>query len=169
MVRVPPKRRRTVRLVEPPDGTVDNGPDDGPDDGPPQLSALPFVVAFVGFVIVAVAAYVFLREDDPGRLVRPDGIQVVDADRVRLTVDGPFRNSYAEVTKVGYALGDDRILIELVIDEYDCPDGADCAAPTEAVAVELVLPEPIGDRRVQGGTGRVLVDCDRDPPVPTCR
>ncbi|WP_436796248.1 hypothetical protein [Actinospongicola halichondriae] len=132
-------------------------------------NAMPFVVALVGFLIVAVLAFVFLREDDPGRLVRPDGVSVIGDDTIRLTVDGPFRKPYADVIKVGYALGEDDVFVEMVLDEYDCPDDTDCGASTESLTVDVVLPEPIDGRDVGPGTGRTLVDCDRDPGIPTCQ
>lgn len=130
---------------------------------------VPFVVALVGFVIVVVLAYVFLWEDEEGSLVAPDRIEVVADDTVRLTYDGPFDDTYVEVIQVGYALGEEEISVELVIDERDCGDGADCGAATDSLSADLVLPEPIGDREVRAGTGRALADCEGTGGEVTCR
>ncbi len=145
----------------------DDDVDDG--DGTSATNPLPFVIALVGFLIVAVLAFVYLRDDEAGRLASPDSIQVVGPDTVRLRYDGPFPDGYADISQVGYAMGDDVIYVELVIDDHGCPDGTDCGAPTDSVTADLVLPEPVAGRDVRHGTGRTLADCDRSTPVPVCR
>ena len=142
---------------------------DHADDEPPATNPLPFVIALVVFAIVAVLSYVFLRDDEPGRLAAPDGIQVVGPDTVRLRYDGPFPEGDADIIQVGYALGDDVVYVELVVDDHGCAAGTDCPSPTDSLTVDLVLPEPIAGRRVRHGTGRALADCDRSTPVPVCR
>ncbi len=136
---------------------------------PPTTNPLPFAIALVAFLVVAVAAFVFLRDDHPGRLAAPDSIQVVGPDTVRLRYDGPFPDGYADIVQVGYAAGEKVVYVELVIDDHGCPDGTDCGAPPDSLTADLVLPEPIAGRDVRHGTGRTLADCDRSTPVPVCR
>lgn len=121
---------------------------------------LPFLLALGGFVLVVVVVYLFVWEDDRGRLVAPDRIDVVAEDVVRLDVLGPFEEGIATVTQVGYALGEDEIFVEVVVDEGSCAGGAACAASDEQLTAELVLPEPVDGRDVRAGTGRALADCD---------
>lgn len=116
---------------------------------------VPFLLAVAGFVLVVVAVYLFVWEDDRGRLVAPDRIEVVGDDVVRLHVRGPFDEGVARISQVGYALGEDQIFVEVVLDEGDC-----CAASDEELTAELVLPEPIDGRDVRTGTGRALAECD---------
>ncbi len=141
----------------------------GEEPAPPTTNPLPFVIALVVFLIVAGLAFVFLREDAPGRLAAPDAIQVVGPDTVRLRYDGPFPDGYGDIVQVGYAVGDDAVYVEVVVDDHGCPDDTDCGAPTTSLTADLVLPEPIAGRPVRPGTGRTLADCDRSTPVPVCR
>lgn len=132
---------------------------------PKTTSAAPFVLAVVLFLVFAGYAFFYLR-DDPGRLVTPDGVSAIADDTVRIRVDGPFPDGDTQIIKVGYALGEDTVFVEAVVH-----DGCD-ACPTEALEVDLVLPEPIGDRRVRTGTGRALADCPTPTgpdDVPQCR
>lgn len=124
---------------------------------------VPFLLALGGFVLIVVVVYLFVWEDDRGRLVAPDRIEVVDDDVVRLRVLGPFDEGVARVSQVGYALGEDEIFVEVVVDEGSCPDGSNgtpCAASDDELSADLVLPEPIDGRDVRAGTGRALADCD---------
>lgn len=119
----------------------------------------PFIIAVVLFLIVAVASYVFLREEPAGRLVAPDSIAIVSGDQIEVSFNGPFRKPYAEIAQVGFALGEDVVHVEIVLHEYECAPGASCAAATESVSAVLRLPQPVGDRRVIVGSGRALADC----------
>lgn len=121
---------------------------------------VPFLLALGGFVLVVVVVYLFVWEDDRGRLVAPDRIEVLDDDVVRLQVVGPFDEGVARVTQVGYALGEDEIFVEVVVDEGSCAEGLGCAASDDLLIVDLVLPEAIEDRDVRAGTGRALADCE---------
>ena len=127
----------------------------------------PFVIAFIGFVVVAVLAYVFLRDDSPGRLVEPDRIDVVGDDTIRVRYAGPFPEGDAEVLQIGYALGDDVVFVELVI--VDRPCAGECPEGPRVLDARLVLPEPVGDREVRTGTGRVLADCTGSERDRVCR
>lgn len=118
------------------------------------MSPVPFLVALVGCSIVAVLAYVFLREDAPGDLVAPTSIRVEGPDTVVAWADGPF-DGRARIVQAGYAMGDEEIFIELVVDVDDC----EACRPTEAVTATVVLPADIDGRRISAGTGRALLEC----------
>lgn len=128
------------------------------EEAPATASPVPFLVAFIGFVIVAVAAFVFLREDR-GTLAAPDAIRVTGPNTLEVAVRGPFDGDAVTIRQVGYALGEERISIEVVLDAEECADGAgDCTEP-EVVVAEVVLPEDVAGREVVAGTGRALLDC----------
>ena len=119
--------------------------------------ARPFVIALVGFVIVAVAAFFFLREDGDLRVVLPDSVSRIDDRTVRVEVSGLAPCS--EIVRVQVdATEDDTVFVEAVVRDGD--DTCGDAGPPGAVIAEL--PEPIGDRRVIPGVGRVHVPCGPD-------
>ncbi len=129
-------------------------PGDVRNTQPPD--ARPFVVALIGFVIVAVAAFVFLREDGDLRAIQPDEVSVVDGETVRATgLFGPCE----QIERAQVDSDDDTVFVEVVagaLDGCDCTD--DCSE--ESYDLEISLPEPIGDRRVVPGVGRVELPCD---------
>lgn len=126
--------------------------------------ARPFVVAFIGFVIVAVVAFVYLREDDDLEIVRPDRVQVIDDETIRFVVLVP--SSCSEVERVQVDLSDgQRVFVEAIVDLSDCADQpSDPDGDRRELTVEL--PQPIDDRQVVPGVGRVELPCD---PSGTCR
>ena len=132
---------------------ADDHLDDEPaPDGPDQLSPLPFVVALVGFLVVAVVAFLFLRPDDEGRLVRPDRLSVVDDATIRAVAIG--RPTCEVVDRAQADLGEDTVYLELVVTE-----AGSCDEGTVDVVVEVTLPEPVGERRLVAGVGRLQLPC----------
>lgn len=118
--------------------------------------ARPFVVALIGFVIVAVAAYVFLREDAGLRVIQPDEVSVVDDETVRATgMFGPCeRIERAQVDR-----DDDTLFVEVLAGPLEgCDCDGDCSE--ESFDVLIALPEPLDERRVVPGVGRVELPCD---------
>lgn len=130
------------------------GPSDGaPEDRQPP-SAVPFVVALVLVAVVGGLAFVFLRADDSGELVRPERLAAVDEDTVRATafaLPTCWRIDRAQVD-----LDDDRVFLELVAVPR-CSDGGD--ERVADVVAEVDLPRPIGDRRLVAGVGRTRLPC----------
>ena len=121
--------------------------------------ARPFVVAFVGFVIVAVVAFFFLREDEDLTVVRPDTVRVLGVagdNAVELTADE--RPACERVERVQVDSDDDTIFLELIVREIDGCE-SDALGP---VTVTVILPEAIDDRRVVAGVGRRHIPCDMD-------
>jgi hypothetical protein len=118
-----------------------------------QLSPVPFVVALVGVVVIATLAFVFLRADDEGRLVRPDRFQVLDADTVSATALA--QPGCGRVERAQVDLADTEVLVELVVVDVEGP----CSDVTVDLVAEITLPEPIGDRTVRAGVGRTLLPC----------
>jgi len=131
-----------------PDPTVD------PAAGPPrQLSPVPFVAALVGFVVLAALAFVFLRADDDGRLVRPDRFQTLDEDTIRATALG--QPGCGRVERAQVDLSESEILVELVVVDAEGP----CSDVAVDLVAEITLPEPVGDRAVRAGVGRSRLPC----------
>lgn len=118
------------------------------------MSAAPFLVALIGCTVIAVLAYVFLREDPVGGLVAPTSIRVEGPETVVVHADGPF-DGVAEIVQVGYAMGDEEIFLELIVDVDDCDD---CLV-SESVTATVTLPADVDGRRVRAGTGRALLEC----------
>ncbi len=119
-------------------------------------NAVPFVVALIGFVVVAVLAFVFLREDASLRAFQPDDVRIVDDATVLATgLFGPC----ATIERAQVDFDDDTVFVELIARDLpgcDCDD--DCSE--EAYELEVVLTEPVGDRRVVPGIGRIELPCD---------
>ena len=133
--------------------------DPGADDAPPQLNAVPFVLALVAFLVVAVLAWTYLRDDDDVTVVRPDGIEVLDVagdDLIDVTaLDQPGCRT---VERAQVDIGVDRIFVEMVLaDEPGCVE-----APRQDLTATVQLPEAIGDRDVVPGIGRFQIPCDAD-------
>lgn len=123
--------------------------------------ARPFVVAFVGFVIVAALAFFFLREDGDLSIVRPVRVAVVDDTTARFAI--PVPEDCAEVVRVQVDLSDSqRVFVEAIVDDSGCGGGPD-VVETE---LTVLLPQPIDDRQVVPGVGRVELPCD---PSGTCQ
>lgn len=131
--------------------------DDAPR--PDRLSPVPFVAALVGFVVVAVLAFVFLRADDAGVLVRPERLTPVGDDVIRAVAVG--QPDCARVERAQVDLGEDAVFVELVLAE------GECAGTTDVVA-EITLPEPVGDRRLVPGVGRLRLPCSGEGSDVTC-
>ena len=134
---------------------------DDDSDGPGEPSAMPFVVALVGVAIVAVLAFVYLRED-PGELLRPDRITAIDDDTVRaVAADRP---GCERVLRAQVDMAEEAVFIEFVAETADdCAD--DAPGPLDA---EVTLPEPIGDRPLRAGVGRFRIPCQGRGQDVTC-
>ena len=136
---------------------------DDPDGGRPQLSALPFLVALGGFVVLATLAFVFLRTDDDGRLVRPDRLTATGDDTVRATVlDQP---GCGRIERAQVDLTETQVLVELVAVDAEGP----CSDVAVDLVAEITLPEPIGERRLLAGVGRVQLPCRGERTEVSCR
>lgn len=136
---------------------------DGADDGPAQLSATPFLVALVGFVVLATLAFVFLRPDDEGRLVRPDRLTPTGDDSFRVTaLDQP---GCGRIERAQVDLAEDEVFVELVAVDAEGP----CSDVSVDLVAEITLPEPIGERRLLAGVGRLRLPCTGERAAVTCR
>ncbi|HEU5083703.1 MAG TPA: hypothetical protein VFU14_10210 [Acidimicrobiales bacterium] len=134
-------------------------PEPADETRPDRLSPVPFVVALIGFVVVAVLAFVFLRADDSGVLVRPDRLTVAGDDVIRAVALG--QPDCARVERAQVDLAEDAVFVELVLAE------GECAGTTDVVA-EITLPEPVGDRRLVSGVGRLRLPCSGEGSGVTC-
>lgn len=133
-----------------------------PGDLRPALSPVPFVVALVGFLVVAVLALVFLRSDDEGRLVRPDRLIETGTDTVRATaLDQP---GCGRVERAQVDLSETEVRIELVAVDAEGP----CSDVAVDLVAEITLPEPIDDRRLLPGVGRVQLPCAGEADAVRC-
>jgi len=134
-----------------------------PDPPPRQVSPVPFVVALVGFVVVAGLAFAFLRSDDEGRLVRPDRLTETGPDTVRATVlDQP---GCGRVARAQVDLSETEVRIELVAVDAEGP----CSDLAVDLVAEITLPEPIDGRRLLPGVGRLQLPCTGERTEVTCR
>ncbi len=117
---------------------------------------LPFVVALVGFLIVATLAFLFLRDDGSLQAFQPDEVTVIDDETVVVTgLFGPCKR----IERAQIDSDDDTVFVELVAGDLgDCDCNDDCSE--EAYELEIVLPEPVDDRRVVPGVGRRQLPCD---------
>jgi hypothetical protein len=134
------------------------------DDDRPAPTAVPILLAMGVVLVAGVLAAVFLRADDEGELVRPDRLTAVQADTVRAVVFD--RPDCGTVTRAQVDLADrDRVFVELVAVGADgnCPD------VTTDIVADVVLPEPIGDRRLVAGVGRVRLPCEGPLTALVCR
>lgn len=138
-------------------------PIDDPAAGPPrQLSAVPFGVALVGFVVIALLAFTFLRADDEGHLVRPDRLQGVDDDTITATALG--QPGCGRIERAQVDLSDTEVLVELVVVDVEGP----CSDVTMDLVAEITLPEPVGDRTLRAGVGRTRLPCTGEATSATC-
>lgn len=136
---------------------MEDAPDEPGPDRSNQVSPVPFVIALVGFVIVAVLALVFLRPDNSGQLVRPDRLDAIDDDTVRaVALD---RSPCEVVRRAQVDMADEAVFVELVVDEVE---GDVCAAQVVDVEAEIDLPDAIGDRPLRAGVGRTQLPCTGD-------
>jgi hypothetical protein len=132
---------------------VQDPADDSTEDPHAQSSPAPFLIALVGFVVIAVLAFVFLRADDEGRVVRPDRLTPTGEDVVRATaLDLP---GCGRVERAQVDLSDTEIFVELVTVDVEGP----CSDVTVDVVAEITLPEPIRDRELRAGVGRLRLPC----------
>lgn len=138
----------------PPDAGPDPVPDVGPDQPPAQLSPVPFLVALVLFILVAGWAFVSLRDDAGLELVRPAGFEALGDDSFRVVGELPD-GGCAELSRVQVDLAEDQVFVEYVVDPVD-----DCTSPT--IIATVTLPQPIGDRRLVAGAGRLQLPCQPD-------
>ncbi len=136
---------------------------DGPAGPRPQLSPLPFLVALAGFVVLATLAFVFLRTDDEGRLVRPDRLTATGDDTFRVTVlDEP---GCGRIDRAQVDLTETQVLVELVAVDAEGP----CSDVAVDLVAEITLPEPIGERRLLAGVGRLQIPCTGGLDDVSCR
>ncbi len=134
-----------------------------PSGARPQLSPLPFLVALVGFLVLATLAFVFLRSDDEGRLVRPDRLTATGDDTVRATVlDQP---GCGRIERAQVDLTETEVFVELVAVDAEGP----CSDVTVDLVAQITLPEPIDGRRLLSGVGRLRIPCTGDLDDVTCR
>ena len=150
-----PKPVLTWRIVQDPH-------DDGAARPPQQLSPVPFVVALVGVIVVATLAFVFLRAEDDGRLVRPDRLQAIDEDTISATALG--QPGCGRIDRAQVDLSDTEVLVELVVVDVEGP----CSDVTVDLVAEITLPEPVGDRALRSGVGRTRLPCTGDGTSATC-
>ncbi len=125
----------------------------GADEPSAQLSAVPFLIAFALFVLVAGWAFLNLRDDAGLVLLAPDGFEVIDDDTFRVVGERPG-GECAELRRVQVDMAKDRIYTEMVIAPAD-----DCIAPT--IIATVTLPQSIADRRLVPGAGRFPLPCER--------
>ena len=129
-------------------------------EGPGGPNPVPFLVAFVGFVVVAVLAFVYLRED-PGQLLRPERVTAVDDDTVRaVAADRP---ACERVLRAQVDMAEEAVFLEFVVE-----DDGDCAGDRAPFAAEVTLPEPIDDRPLRPGVGRFQIPCRGQGTDITC-
>ena len=132
------------------------------DPTPRPLSPVPFLVALVGFVVVAVLAFVFLRSDDEGRLVRPDRLTPIDEDTIRATaLEQP---GCGRVDRAQVDLSETEVRVELVVVDAEGP----CSDVAVDLVAEITLPEPVDERRLLPGVGRVQLPCTGELATVTC-
>ena len=144
-----------------PDPVPEPGRDPAGGERPNQLSPVPFVVALVGFLVLAALAFAFLRGDDEGRLVRPDRLTEVDDDTIRVVAAA--QPDCGTVERAQVDLGEDRVFVELVVvDADDCPDA------TVDIVADITVPEPVGDRELVAGVGRLRLPCTGERSAVTC-
>jgi len=137
-----------------------------PDDDEPraQPSLVPFLAAAAIVGVAVVLAFVFLRSDDDGRLVRPDRLDATGDDVVRAVVlDLP---ACEVVERAQVDVEDDRVLVELVA--VAVPDDACADGEGREVVAEITLPVPLGDRALAAGVGRTPLPCTGDAAAPRC-
>lgn len=132
------------------------------DDSDGATSAVPFVVAAVGFVIVAVLAFVYLREDDELEILRPDAIEAIDDRTVRAVVDDVPTCDVVERAQVDLS-DNETVFVELVV-----RPGTDCSRSTGPVVAEITVPRPIDGRRIAPGVGRVEIACTGEASNVSC-
>lgn len=137
-----------------------------PDTATGATSPIPVLVAFVLTLVLGTLAFFYLRDDTPGDVVRPDTFAAVGEAEVAVTAFGPFSPD-AEVVAVGYALGEDTVYLEMVIDGGRCDGDEPCGGP-EALTATIVLPETIEGRSLEWGTGRALAECEPDGDDARC-
>ncbi|MFP5321942.1 MAG: hypothetical protein ACLGIC_08855 [Acidimicrobiia bacterium] len=137
---------------------MDPDPHDRRDDeAPAQASLAPFLAALVLVGVAAVLAFVFLRSEDEGRLVRPDRLDATGDASVRAVVFDVPGCERIDRAQVDFD-GDERVLLELVAVEID---GCEGEGGREVVA-EVELPRPIEDRALAAGVGRIRLPCTGD-------
>ncbi|HEX4901423.1 MAG TPA: hypothetical protein VFV42_01345 [Acidimicrobiales bacterium] len=137
------------------DPTVPGSPPE--DEAPTPLSPTPFVVALALAVVLFTVAFVFLRSDDSGELVRPDRLTSEGGTTVVATAkDVP---ACWRIERAQADFDDDRVFVELVAQPAcDEREGARSRALVDVVA-EIELPEEVGDRRLVSGVGRTRLPC----------
>ena len=123
---------------------------------------MPFLIALAGFIVTAVLAFVYLRPDDDGELVRPERLTVVDDDTIRAVA--PDRSTCERISRAQVDLAEDAIFVEFVVqrDEQDCRGGL------TALEAEITIPEPVADRDLRPGVGRLEIPCSGSGSSVTC-
>ena len=117
--------------------------------------ARPFVVAFIGFVIVAVAAFFFLKEDDDLTIARPERVAVIDDTTIRFSLPVPSSGGVVDRAQATVLLT--SVFVEAIVDLSACAGGDQTDDLTQ---LTVTLPQPIDDRQVVPGVGRVELPCD---------
>lgn len=123
---------------------------------------LPFLVALVGFVVIAVLAFVYLRPDDEGELVRTDRLTIVADDTIRAVA--PERSTCERISRAQVDLAEEAIFVELVVQRA----GEDCRGGVTTLEAEITLPEPVADRDLRPGIGRFEIPCNGSGTSVTC-
>jgi hypothetical protein len=141
---------------------MDPGFDDDADE-PRELNPAPFVVALVLVAVLAVLGYLFLRPDDSGELARPDRLEPVDDDTIRVVAfDRPVCE---EVLRAQVDMAEEAVFVELVVDERE---GSPCGDQTGAIEAEITLPAALDGRPLRAGVGRFQIPCVDDGATVTC-
>lgn len=130
------------------------------DTTPPN--PVPFLIALAGFLVLAVLAFVYLREDRSSELVRPDRLSVVDDDTIRAVA--LERSPCERITRVQVDLAEDAIFVEFVVEER----GGACTEVLAPLEAEVTLPEPVDDRDLRPGVGRLQIPCTESAASVTC-
>lgn len=121
------------------------------------VDARPFAVAAVIFVVIAVVALVFLRDDDGLVVVHPDRFERIDDTTVRAVASTYETTGCEVIERVQVGLDDDTVFVEFVVATTDA-----CVGGAPELAATITLPEPHDERRLVGGAGRRELPCGRD-------
>lgn len=121
------------------------------------VDARPFAVAAVIFVILAVVALVFLRDDSDLVVVHPDTFERIDDTTVHAVASAYDSTGCEVIERVQIGLDDDTVFVEFVVATTDA-----CVGGAPELAATITLPEPLDERRLVGGAGRRELPCVRD-------
>jgi len=141
---------------------VTEHPAPSPERSEPAPTAVPFALALAIVGLAGVLAFALLRGEDEGRLVRPEQLDATGESTVQAVVaDLPACD---RLLRAQVDLADDEVFVELVAVE---DEGCDERGTREVVA-EVTLPQPVGDRALVSGVGRLRLPCTGRGPTVRC-